>query len=216
MGKIFRRQRIGPRPASSDTETGSFPEDFETQTEFEAVIAAARRAESLPLPALFSETVMRRIADKDPAAGDSAARFRKWICADSNTELGYCFLVTGFFYLVLALTLFWGLQSLPEPVRMQWQPAGGLAAALLFGVIGIVLVVDGTAAVRMAELGAAGCMAVLVFSAAIGAAPLQAPFAEGTTVFFVLAAAGPPLFLITAARRYRRGRCGRQNGRALS
>ncbi|HHP7234685.1 MAG TPA: hypothetical protein ACFCUC_08650 [Desulfobacterales bacterium] len=203
----YRGRKIGdPFDTDSPEAQGdAFPENFETVSDYAPIIAAARQAESLPVPVAFTETVMRRISARGTVSEPAAGRMRKWTRAASSRELGHCFLVTGFFYLVLSLTLFWGLQSLPAASWMRWQPAVGLVAALLYGALGLFLVTGGSAAVRFAEIGAAGIVAAMILPAAtVVAAPVNA-FASAATIFFVLAACGPSLFLLAAVHRYRTG-----------
>jgi hypothetical protein len=203
----YRGRRVG-EPFKTDPPEANgeaFPEDFETSAEYEPIIAAARQAEPLPVPEAFTATVMRQISDRGAVSEPVTRRMRKWTRAASSRDLGHCFLVTGFFYLVLSLTLLWGLQSLPAASWMRWQPAVGLAAALLYGALGLFLVTDGSAAVRFAEIGTAGILAALILpTAAAVAAPANA-FAIAATVFFVLAGCGPSLFLLATVHRYRTG-----------
>jgi hypothetical protein len=203
----YRDRRIGEAIETDQPEAGgeAFPANFETAPEYEPIIAAARQAESLPVPETFTETVMRQITECGTVSEPAAGRMRRWTLAASSRDLGHCFLVTGFFYIVLSLTLFWGLQSLPAASWMLWQPAVGLVAALLYAALGLFLVTDGSAAVRFAEIGAASIVAALILpTATVVAAPANA-FASAATVFFVLAACGPSLFLLAAVHRYRTG-----------
>ena len=204
LKQFFKRYRNTASTERFDFAPVAGREDFESLPEFEPIITAARNTDTLPLPESFSEKVLRRITDS--ASAPSPVLVRKWTSATSSRELGHCFLVTGFFFFVLSVTLFWGLRSLPEIEWIQWQPAGVMAVALLYGVLGLFLEYDGPTAVRAAEVGTAAGITVLAVLAAFGVNASQGPFANGVNTFFILVTIGPGLFLAMAVHRYRIGR----------
>jgi hypothetical protein len=206
LKQFFKRYRNAGSADRFDFATVAGREDFESLPEFEPIITAARNSDPLPLPESFSEKVLGRITENAAGPERSPVLVQKWSSANSSRELGHCFLVTGFFFFVLSVTFFWGLRSLPEIEWIQWQPAGVMAVALLYGVIGLFLEFDGPTAVRAAEIVTAAAVTVLVVLAAFGVNASQGPFANGVNTFFILVTIGPGLFLAMAVHRYRIGR----------
>ena len=150
------------------------PPDFETRPELAPVIDRMRGEPTQEPAPEFTRRVMASISavqsEMDEAA--TAARQMKQRAASlmryltdtpAVSDIALCFLLSGFFYFLLGVIFFLGLLSLePLPATAGWlrlQPPVAMLTAGVLGTIGLLLLLVGQTALRLAQI------AVMVFIA---------------------------------------------------
>jgi hypothetical protein len=142
------------------------PQDFENRAEFKTLIETLESSPALEPSHDFTARVMAEI-DRRKAPAQIRPRFplgervqqilSRLTETASSKDIALCFILAGFFYLVLGFVLYFGLQrlgvqgSVSAWVRMQPYVAFGFAVGL--GGLGGLIFWDGQTALRVAQAG---------------------------------------------------------------
>lgn len=122
----------------------------------------------------------------------------------ARTECAFCFLLSGFFYLVLGFVLMVGLQrpaGVHPPGWLSFQPLFGLLLAAWLTAIGVVLYADAASSMRIARIGTL-LYAVLVFmNGWMGVVRMPVPVELFFAALFSVTGLGMALFLGMAVDR---------------
>jgi hypothetical protein len=115
-----------------------------------------------------------------------------------KTECAFCFLLSGFFYLVLGFVLMIGLRwpvGLHHPGWLSIQPLFGLLLAAWLTALGAVLYTDVSSSIRIARIGTV-LYAVLVFlNGWLGVVRMPVPIELFFAVIFSVTGLGMAVFL---------------------
>ena len=110
-----------PEPGES-TPSSTVPVDFETRPQLESVIEKLRQSPAVEPHPDFTLQVMARIADTQSEMADAASATRQMKAratslmrylteTPSVSDIALCFLLAGFFYFLLGVIFFLGLQT---------------------------------------------------------------------------------------------------------
>jgi len=123
-------------------------------------------------------------------------------------QCSFWFFMGGFFYLILGVVLMLGLGKISSgAVTAEWiglQPHIAFATAIFFGVLGLILLMDGGNSVKMAKLGALSYTAFATFNGAVIQMSLGAPSAIIFGLTFGIMGILTGTFLGIAAEGYQR------------
>ncbi len=210
------RQPSDPLDAQDLSEA---PSDFEDQPELAPVIEQLRAEESTEPQSDFTLRVMAGISEVQSETAEAAAtvqRFRERSASlmryltetPSVSDIALCFLLAGFFYFLLGVIFFFGLQTIePLPAMAAWlrlQPQVAMCTAGVLGTIGLLLLLNGGIAMRLARIGTIAYIGFSIFNGMwIGLMNVSSYRPFGLLCF----AAAPVLlgvFLAASLQRYRR------------
>ena len=135
------------------------------------LVRLIRSAPRLNAPAGFTEKVMNRIPETRSRVLRAGKRFIGWLPVDGNSpayssqrECSFWCIVTGFFYLVLGVTLLAGLGNLCSESEflfcLRFLPWVSFFVALWFSALGVMLVTGGRRAPIAAQWGLLSLLAV--------------------------------------------------------
>ena len=202
--------------ASGQTEA---PADFEAREELAALIAQMRAEPAANPGPDFSLQVMARISNVQTEMTEAVAATRQLrqraaslmrYLTETPTvaDIALCFLLAGFFYFLIGIILFIGLQTLqPLPSSAGWlllQPQVAMLTAGVLGTIGLLLLLDGTVAMRLAQIGTSVFIAFSVFNGMWISITNAAAFTPIGLLCFTAAPVMLGLFLAASLQRYRR------------
>ena len=207
-------------PSSGESKPPSTaPDDFETQPQLERVIEQLRTSEAVEPHPDFTLRVMAGIADTQSEMADAATAARQMKTratslmrylteTPSVSDIALCFLLAGFFYFLLGVIFFLGLQTLqPLQVTAGWlrlQPQVAMLTAGMLGTIGLLLLVDGGIAMHLAQVGTLLFIVFSVFNGTWISLDTTAAFAPIGLICFTAAPVLLGLFLAASLQRYRR------------
>ena len=195
------------------------PVDFETQPQLERAIEHLRQSAAIEPQPDFTLQVMAGIADTQSEMADAASAARQMKAratslmrylteTPSVSDIALCFLLAGFFYFLLGVIFFLGLQTLqPLQVTAGWlrlQPQVAMLTAGMLGTIGLLLLIDGGIAMHLAQVGTLLFIAFSVFNGTWVSLDTSAAFAPIGLICFTAAPVLLGLFLAASLQRYRR------------
>jgi hypothetical protein len=205
--------------AIDDAEPAEAPEDFESRPELAAVIERLRAEPAAQPQADFTRRVMTTAADlqaemTEAAAAaermrERAASFVRYLTeTPSASDIALCFLLAAFFYLLLGVIFFFGLQDIqPLPASAGWlrlQPQVAMLTAGVLAALGLLLLMDGQTAMRLVQIGTLLFIGFSVFNGVW----LGRLSAGGLTPVGLLCFTAAPvllgLFLAASLQRYHR------------
>ena len=207
-------------PVAADTESSPEPPtDFETRPEFLPIIDRLRAEQTVAPPTDFTPRVMAGIYEVQTemtAAASSAWQMKKRAASamryltetPTGADIALCFLLAGFFYFLLGVIFFFGLQTMqPVPVTAGWlrlQPQVAMITAGVLGTLGLLLLLDGGTAMRLAQIGTLVFIAFSIFNGMWISLENGGPFISFGFLCFTAAPALLGLFLTASLQRYRR------------
>ena len=148
------------------TLTTELPDDFEGMAAFESILSLIESSASVTPPQDFTRKVMQRLSETTTGSrqtSDSPSlSYRLKILIEhltmpaSTIEVATCFFLTGFFYLVLGISLHVGLKSISSATAstgwISYQPHIAILAAIGFAAVGGILLKNNRLAFRIANL----------------------------------------------------------------
>jgi hypothetical protein len=196
--------------------SGEPPENFEHLSEFKALIDTLQTTPGLEPEPGFTGRVMsavygqRRSVSKRRDGYPVSARLQRVLAGLTQTasakDIALCFLLAGFFYLVLGLVLYFGLKSaaaagpLSGWIAIQPYLAFGFAAGL--GAMGALILADGPTALRIAHLGTVTYIVLVLSNAVLLQISPARPFNVYGILFFTAGSLLLGIFLVTAVRKF--------------
>lgn len=185
--------------------------------EFSDIIETLKKAPRIKPPAGFVQAVMDRITPlQQPSAPVSPLRYH-WVrlrktlkSVPSRTEVIICFLIAGFFYLVMGTVLFVGLRQLKSlaaiPDWILFQPQIAVCSAVIFIVLGLLLYTEDQRVLKLASL----CPIIYFGFAVTNAMGLHRSLSGSGAGLAILFLMGNSVvmggFLAVMAQRYRQAR----------
>src|SRR3989339_384160 len=192
-------------------------EDF---SECRDLIQRMEAAPQMSPPSGFTARVMARLPEQDAGllsqlkralaaqAGDGFNFGGAWkIGAVSKTECSFYFFITGFFYLIMGIVLMTGFKALGSGtagIEMEWiklQPHLTIGAAIWLLALGMVLMMDGSIAIKIAKNGTWLYIFSTVFNGILMWLYLQAPYAGVLIIGFVATSAFMGVMLALAVQK---------------
>ncbi len=135
----------------------------------EKIADIIRKIRSVQPPETFTEDVMKRLPDRytglQPTTSFLNRLFSRgklmWgrnLSFDPAThECPYCFFITGYFYLIMGIVLMAGFKAIgPSMSTMDWiklQPHLTIGAAIWLLALGMVSLINGSTAIKIAKYG---------------------------------------------------------------
>ncbi|KPJ76750.1 MAG: hypothetical protein AMJ54_10445 [Deltaproteobacteria bacterium SG8_13] len=206
-------------PAEAEEPADALP-NFEAQQAFGRVIEQLRAEPAAEPAADFTLRVMAGISEVQSEMTDAAtaARQLKKRTASllryltetpSLSDIALCFLLAGFFYFLLGVIFFLGIQNLePLPETAGWlrlQPQVAMLTAGVLGTLGLLLLlVAGGFALRLARLGTIAYIGFSVFNGIWISLENTGPFTPIGLLCFTAAPVLLGLFLAASLQRYHR------------
>jgi hypothetical protein len=142
------------------------PPEFEQAAAIKSIVDLARTTPLSSPSEYFTHEVMHRLSEdsnrplrtSDHTAPKSRMKIwpKRLIMPTSMVELASCFFLAGFFYLVMGLSLYFGIQYLDFSTSttdwIQHQPIIALLMAFCFSTVGYILLKNTRLAFRIANL----------------------------------------------------------------
>lgn len=193
-------------------------DDFESDPAFAPIIERMRAETAAEPHPGFTQQVMAVIAEMQTAKTGSTAfwqQVRRRIAATvayltdtpSAADIALCFLLAGFFYFMLGIIFFFGLKSIePLPATAQWlrlQPQIAMLTAGVLGTLGVLLLLDGRLAMRLARIGTLAFIVFSVFNGTWFGVTGAASYRLFGLLCFTLAPVLLGLFLAASLQRFR-------------
>lgn len=141
--------------------TTELPDDFERTATFEAILTLIKSSAPATPPPDFTRNVMRRLSERNTSRRQSISDRLKVSIGQltlpaTAMEVATCFFLSGFFYLVLGISLHVGLKSLgADPSATGWfyyQPHLAVLIAMGFTTVGFLFWKNNRLAFRIANL----------------------------------------------------------------
>ena len=205
-------------PAAAD-DMSELPEDFETRPEFSPLIDRLRTEEAAEPGPDFTLRVMAGIDEVQSELAEAAtavkqikqrtASLMRYLTdTPSVRDIALCFLLAGFFYFLLGVIFFLGLQNLqPLPPTAQWlrlQPQVAMITAGVLGTLGLLLLLDGGMAMRLARIGTIAFIAFSVVNGTWISLENTGPVTSIGVLCFIAAPVLLGLFLAASLLRFGR------------
>ncbi len=167
-------ERIAERPNEKEKDrpitAGDIPEEETFRKQHDGIARMMRDEPAVETPGGLEERVMERIRAHRTsvwkAVGEALLRHRTASFNPiealrspiSGQECSFYFIMVGAFYAIMSIVLILGFHVLgtspTPPGWVRWQPQIALVTALCMVVMGICLLKDGKAALRIARVGA--------------------------------------------------------------
>jgi len=171
--------------SQAEGETGEMNDNMSDYKDLIHLMDATPKA---PLPDHFTQSVMARIPPV------------------SNTrECSFCFFITGFFYLIMGIVLMAGFKAIGfSMAAMEWiklQPHLTIGAAIWLFTLGVVLMLDGSAVIKMVRYGTLFYIFFTVFNGILMRPYLHVPYAGVFIIGFVATSAFMGVMLALAVQK---------------
>ena len=118
----------------------------------------------------FTEKVMGRLPELDqgvwarvkhsllnPLWPGIQSRWAQILSVSNRRECSFCFFITGYFYLIMGIVMMAGFKAIgPSMSSMEWiklQPHLTIGAAIWLLALGMVLMMEGSTAIKIAKYG---------------------------------------------------------------
>jgi hypothetical protein len=142
----------------------------ENMSEYKDLINLMEATPKAPVPDRFTQNVMGRVAERDqgawaklkqalfnPSGAGVQSRWAQTLSVSNPRECSFCFFITGFFYLIMGIVLIAGFKAIGYGMAAKdWitlQPYLTIGAAMWLLFLGALLIMDGRAAVKIAQYG---------------------------------------------------------------
>jgi uncharacterized integral membrane protein len=170
--------------------------------EYKDLIQLMEAAPKVKFPDGLTEEIMNRLPELNQGIFSKARRtifnpvvnsiysgLAQKLSVSSPRECSFCFFMTGFFYLVMGIILLIGFKAISTNMAAtEWialQPHLTLGVAIWLLALGGVLMMDGSAAIKMAKYGTLFYIFFTVFNGILMRPYLHFPYAGIFTTGFV-------------------------------
>ena len=125
--------------------------------EFKDLINLMEATPKAPVPDNFTQNVMERISLFNPLEAGVQSRWAQILSVSNPRECSFCFFITGFFYLIMGIVLMLGFNAIGSGISVsEWiklQPQFTIGAAMWLLALGVLLIMDGRIAIKIAQYG---------------------------------------------------------------
>ena len=166
----------------------------------------------------FKERVMGRLSALDqgvwakvkhslfnPSWAGSQSRWAQILSVSNPRECSFCFFITGYFYLIMGIVLIAGFKAIGSSMAaMDWiklQPHLTFGAAIWLLALGMVLMIDGSTAIKIAKYGTLSYIFFTVFNGVLMRPYLHVPYADVFIIGFVATSALIGVMLALAVQK---------------
>lgn len=190
-------------------------EDF---SKYESLIKLMEATPKANVSEGFTEKVMGRLPELDqgvrvkvkhyllnPSWADIQSRWAQILSVSDKREGYFCFFITGYFYLIMGIVLMVGFKAIgPSMSSMEWiklQPHLTIGAAIWLLALGMVLMMDGSTAIKIAKYGTLFYIFFTVFNSVLMRPYLHVPYAGVFIIGFVATSALIGVMLAIAVKK---------------
>jgi len=174
----------------------------ESMSEYKDLINLMESTPKAPVPDHFTQSVMGRVAELDqgawakmkqalfnPSGAGVQFRWAPTLSVSNPRECSFCFFITGFFYLIMGIVLIAGFKAIGSSMAAtDWitlQPYLTIGAAMWLLALGALLIMDGRAAVKIAQYGTLLYIFFTVVNGILMRSYLHVPYAGILLIGFV-------------------------------
>jgi len=158
-----------------------------------------------PVPDNFTQNVMERIALFNPSEAGVQSRWAQILSVSNPRECSFCFFITGFFYLIMGIILMLGFKAISSGIAVaDWislQPSLTIGAAIWLLALGILLIIDGRIAIKIAQYGTLLYIFFTVVNGILMRPYLRVPHADVFVIGFVAAGTLMGIMLSLAVKK---------------
>jgi hypothetical protein len=141
----------------------------------------------------------------NPSGTGVQSRWAQILPVSNKRECSFCFFITGFFYLIMGIVLMAGFKAIGSSMAaMEWitlQPHLTIGAAAWLLVLGMVLMMDGSTAIKIARYGTLFYIFFTVFNGILMRPYLHVPYAGVFIIGFVATSALMGVMLALAVKK---------------
>jgi hypothetical protein len=141
----------------------------------------------------------------NPSCTGSQSRWAQILSVSNPRECSFCFFVTGYFYLIMGIVLIAGFKAIGSSMpAMEWiklQPHLTIGAAIWLLALGMVLMMDGSTAIKIAKYGTLFYILFSVFNGVLMRPYLHVPYAGVFIIGFVATSALIGVMLALAVQK---------------
>jgi hypothetical protein len=180
--------------------------------DFQNIIGLFEKADQIKPPEDFTRDVLRKMEERGGGVSSSRWNLTEWPFIRGGVSRVDCFLhfaMVGIFYFILSLFLRFGLDNalvnvdFARGIKVQWTLT--FLFALIFILLGILLLTGGMRAVKVAQIVTVLYICLVVASGLIlNAFIITVPLIPFVTVGFVVTGIAMGLFLVITLKRYER------------
>ena len=166
----------------------------DNNSEYKDLIQQMKATPKVPAPDRFTEKVMGRLPKLDqgvwarvkhsllnPLWPGIQSRWAQILSVSNRRECSFCFFITGYFYLIMGIVLMVGFKAIgPSMSTMNWiglQPHLTIGAAIWLLALGMVLMMEGSTAIKIAKYGTWFYIFFTVFNGTLMWLYLHLPYA---------------------------------------
>jgi len=185
--------------------------------EYSDITDIMKATPAVPPPADFTDRVMGRVCVCDPClSGKIRQKFSQWsprqvlgalfVTPATASECCFCFIMAGFFYLIMGIVLFVGLRAIGGDILgggLIYQPLASFVIAAGLGALGILLRKKSLRALKTVRFG----MLIYCGVVLVGGVSLQVdstiPFNPAALICFTTGGILMGAFLMLIVKKYR-------------
>ena len=193
------------------------PANFETADDFSTLIAEIRSSATVQPSGSFTDHVMARLSDPmqtkpslerfNAATAFNLIRQKYWPKVIKSTDCALCFVLSGFFYLIISITLTIGLKPLSSTLApgswLALQPIVTFCFAVILAIIGILIFINRQFTHRLARLGAMGYLLFSLVNGLLSHWLPGTPLKPAGLVFYTIGATLLGIFLWVTLQKSR-------------
>jgi hypothetical protein len=182
------------------------------------IIDLIKSTPSIQPPDNFTPMVMARLPELDqgiwakathalfnPSGTGVRSRWAQIMPISNTRECSFCFFITGFFYLIMGIVLMAGFKAIGSSMAaMEWitlQPHLTIGAAAWLLALGMVLMMDGSTAIKIARYGTLFYIFFTVLNGILMRSYLHVPYANVFIIGFVATSALMGVMLALAVKK---------------
>jgi hypothetical protein len=182
------------------------------------IIDLIKSTPAIQPPDDFNRRLMSRLPELDqgvwakakqtlfnPSGAAIKSRWAQILPVSNKRECSFCFFITGFFYLIIGIVLMAGFKAIGSSMAaMEWitlQPHLTIGAAAWLLALGMVLMMDGSIAIKIARYGTLFYIFFTVFNGILMRPYLHVPYAGVFVIGFVATSALMGVMLALAVKK---------------
>ncbi|MFH1975707.1 MAG: hypothetical protein ABIJ52_09100 [Pseudomonadota bacterium] len=157
--------------------------------DYKDIINLMEATPKAPVPDNFTQKVMGRLALFNPSEAGVQSRWAQILSVSNPRECSFCFFITGFFYLIMGIVLMAGFKAIGSGISaVEWiklQPHLTIGAAMWLLSLGMLLIMDGRIAIKIAQYGTLLYIFFTVVNGILMRPYLRVPHADVFIIGFV-------------------------------
>ncbi|MBT8356168.1 MAG: hypothetical protein KJO61_00215 [Deltaproteobacteria bacterium] len=192
------------------------PKQFENSTKYEHIIQLAQDTRAVLPPDGFTRQVMENLPPGSHSAKSKFSKllsrpfkkqvFQAWIEVETEAECAFCFLLAGFFYLIMGVVMAHGLDVIGRPNQISplvmLQPAIAFASSFVFIILGVSMLKKIFSVIKIAYFMTLLYIGFSIFNAIVIQLTPQSPFTVTATLFLTSGAVLLGVFLTVIIHKY--------------